>query len=88
MEEYIVFHLGFDNPKFGRTGETSQSLLLMHNLIYRDPNRIILDVLETLGCLLKHCSFGRNLILALEGCKLTNHYAASYGGGNGQLVPN
>ena len=25
MEEIVVSHLGFDNPKFGRTGETSQS---------------------------------------------------------------
>ena len=60
----------------------------MHNLSYRDPNRMILDVLETLGCILKLFSFGRNLILALEGCKLNKLYAASYGGGNEQLVLN
>ena len=60
----------------------------MHNLSYRDPNRVILDVLETLGCLLKLGSFGRKLILALEGCNLPNHYTASYGGGNGQFVLN
>ena len=60
----------------------------MHNLSYRTPNRMIIDVLETLGCLLKLFSFGRNLVLALAGCKLNKNYAASYGGGNGQLVLN
>ena len=60
----------------------------MQNLSYRAPNRVILDVLETLGCLLKHCSFGRDLILAVEGFKLNKHFTASYGGGNGQLVLN
>ena len=49
---------------------------------------MILDVMETLGCLIKVFSFGKNLILALEGCKLNKHYAASHGGGNGQLVLN
>ena len=73
MEELVVSHLGFDNPKFGRTGETSQSCQLMDNLSYRAPNCMILDVLETLGCIIKLCSFGRNLILALEGCKLKKH---------------
>ena len=42
---------------------------------------MIIDVLETLGCLLKRFSFGRNLILAVEGCKLNKHYDALYGGG-------
>ena len=73
VEEFVVSHLGFDNPKFGRTGETSQSSLLMHNLSYRTLNRIILDVMETLGCILKLFSFGRNLNLALEGCKSKTH---------------
>ena len=61
---------------------------MMHNLSYRTPNRMILDVMETLGCLLKLFSFVRNLILALKGCKLNKYYSASYGGGNGQLVLN
>ena len=60
----------------------------MHNLSYRAPNRMIIDFLETLGCLLKHCSFGRNLILALEGFKLNKHFTASYGGEKGQPVLN
>ena len=60
----------------------------MDNLRYRTPNRMIIDVMETLVCLLKLCSFGRNLILALEGCKWEKHWAALYGGGNGQLVLN
>ena len=60
----------------------------MHNLRYRAPNRMILDVLETLGCLRQHCSFSRNLILALDGFKLNKHFTVSYGGGNGQLVLN
>ena len=60
----------------------------MHNLSYRTPNRMILDVMETLGCFLKLCSFGINLILAVEGFKWNKHYAALYGRGNGQLVLN
>ena len=43
---------------------------------YRASNRMILDVMETLGYLLKLCSFGRNLILAVEGWKLTEHFTA------------
>ena len=35
---------------------------------YRAPNRMILDVMETLGYLLKLCSLGRNLIRAVERC--------------------
>ena len=42
---------------------------------------MILDVMETLGGLIKLFSFGRNLILAVEGCKLNKRYAALYGGG-------
>ena len=43
---------------------------------YRAPNRMILEALETLGYLIKLCSFGRHLILALEGWKLTEHFTA------------
>ena len=58
----------------------------MHNLRYRASNRMILEAMETLGYLLKLCSLGRNLIRAVERCKLTEHFTAPYGGGNGQLV--
>ena len=73
VEEFVVSHLGFDNSKFGRTGETSQSCQLMHNLSYRTPNCMIRDFMETLGCLLKLFSFGRIHILTLERCKLKKH---------------
>ena len=37
---------------------------------------MIPEALETLGYLLKLFSFGRNLIRAVEGCKLTEHFTA------------
>ena len=88
MEEFVVPHLGFNNSKFGKTGEASQTDWMMHNLGYRTPNWIIFDVMETLGCLIKCSSFGRNRILTLKRFKLKKHLAAVYGGEIWQLLLN